>query len=151
MKPSNNDDLIDTVRADAFEIEVEFQLEANVKHFGLRLRVGADEETTVSYSTAEQTLTLDRTHSGQVNFAESFARAHSAPLAPVSNTIRLHIFVDSTSIEVFANDGLVVLTDCIFPSTQSREMKIFTDGGSIRMNKFDMYQLNPAKFLITEK
>ena len=146
-----NNDLTDTVRADAFEIEVEFQLTANVKHFGICLRVGAGEETIISYSVAEQTLTLDRIHSGQVNFAENFARAHSTPLAPVNDIIRLHVFVDSTSVEVFANGGLTVLTECIFPSSQNRGMKIFTDGGPIRMNRFDMYQLNPAKFLITEK
>ena len=53
---------------------------------------------------------------------------------------------DSSSIEVFANDGLVVFSDCIFPSDQSQGLKLFAEGGSVTLNSLDVYQLNPAKF-----
>jgi fructan beta-fructosidase len=54
--------------------------------------------------------------------------------------------VDSSSIEVFANGGLVTLADCIFPSDDSRELQLFAEGGEVLLNSLDVYQLAAAKF-----
>ena len=51
-----------------------------LKRFGFRVRVGADEHTTISYSVEDEMLRLDRTHSGEVTFHDSFAAVHSAKL-----------------------------------------------------------------------
>ncbi len=142
----SDSNLLDGIQAKALEIRAEFQITNDVKCFGFHVRMGMDERTAISYMVEEKTLQVDRTHSGKVDFADAFAAIHSVELQPIDNIISLHIFVDSSSIEVFANDGLVVLTDLIFPSDHSQGLELFAEGGQIILNSLDIYQLDPATF-----
>ena len=148
IQPESN--LLDGIHGEALEIEAEFQITNDAKNFGFRVRAGADECTVISYMVHEKTLHLDRTRSGKVDFKDGFAAVHSADLLPINNIIRLHLFVDSSSIEVFANDGLIVLTDCIFPSAQSKGLELFAEGGQVILNSLDVYQLEPAKLQVVD-
>ena len=38
-----------------------------------------------------------------------------APLAPVNGKIKLRVLVDRTTLEIYANDGLMVMTSCFRP------------------------------------
>ncbi len=143
VKPESN--LLKDIHGQALEIVAEFQVAKDVKRFGFRVRVGMDEHTTINYSVEDESLNLDRTHSGEVTFHNAFAGVHSVKLTPINHVIRLHIFVDSPSVEVFANDGLIVLTDCVFPSPQSNGLELFAEGGQVIVNSLDVYQLNSAK------
>jgi sucrose-6-phosphate hydrolase SacC (GH32 family) len=58
--------------------------------------------------------------------------------------------VDQCSIEVFANDGIVVITDCIFPSAESTKLEIFVEGDKAALNVLDVFQLSPAQYMIKE-
>jgi sucrose-6-phosphate hydrolase SacC (GH32 family) len=98
----------------------------------------------------ERKLLLDRTLSGAVDFHQGFASVHAADLSPINGLIRLHIFVDSSSVEVFANDGLVTFTDCIFTGGQSRGLELFVEGGNVMLNSLDLFRLTPAKFQTME-
>ncbi len=149
IKPATN--LLAGVRGKSLELAAEFQIVNDIDCFGFRICIGQNEHTTIKYKAPEKTLFVDRTHSGQVDFKESFAQIHSADLSPINNMIRLHIFTDSSSVEVFANDGLVVFSECIFPSDQSQGLELFVEGGDILLNSLDVYQLNPAQFISTEK
>jgi fructan beta-fructosidase len=114
--------------------------------FGFRVRVGQNEFAEIRYSAREKELTVDRTRAGCVNFKAGFARAHCADLMPVDGHIRLHIFVDAFSIEVFANDGLVVFSESIFPAAQSKRIELFAQGGNVFLRSLDLYQIKPARF-----
>ena len=58
---------------------------------------------------------IDRSESG-LNPGEGATDVHAAPLEPDSDgQVKLHIFVDRSSVELFANDGLRTITDVIFP------------------------------------
>ena len=48
--------------------------------------------------------------------------------------IKLHIFVDASSIEVFADDGATVLTERIFPDPGSVDVHAFAHGGKAKLN-----------------
>jgi fructan beta-fructosidase len=67
-------------------------------------------------------------------------------MAPVDGKIRLKIFVDRSSVEVFGNDGEVVLSDTIFPAERSQGLELFTRTGEISLNALDIYELRPANF-----
>ncbi len=145
IQPGSN--LLDGLQGKVLEIAAEFEIASAVKCFGFRVRVGMDEHTVINYTVEDQELSLNRIHSGKVDFHDGFAAVHSVELLPVNNIIRLRIFIDSSSIEVFANDGLAVLTDCIFPSEKSQGPELFAEGGQVNLNSLDVYQLHPAKFL----
>ncbi len=130
----------------ALEIVAEFELNPQVERFGFNLQVGADEATTLGYATGPQQLYVDRTRSGQSNFAEGFAALHSAPLAPRDGKICLHLLIDRCSLEVFGNAGRVVLTESLFPGEHSQGLEFFVTGGELKIQTLELYYLNPARF-----
>jgi fructan beta-fructosidase len=146
ITPERN--LLSKVKGETCEIMAEFQVNPAADRFGFRIRVGVQEATTIGYNVKQEKLFVDRTHSGQINFHPGFASSHLADLIPNNDILRLNIFVDCTSVEVFANDGLVVFSESIFPSEQSQGLELFTQGGAVTLKSLDIYQLNPARFLI---
>lgn len=100
------------------------------RRLGLRVRVGAGEVTEVSYDVVAGSLCLDRSRSGRVDFHPTVAAAHAAPYHPVDGVVRLDVLVDTSSVEVFAGQGEVVLTDLVFPSAGSVGVAVFAEGGS---------------------
>lgn len=141
-------ELLNEVTGETLELIAEFQYDiAAADRFGFRLRVGEDEFTTIGYAIKSQTLYVDRTTSGQTVFNESFARIHTAALEPSStDTIRLHLFIDRSSIELFGNDGLVTFTEQIFPAEASTTVELFAEGGSVTLNLLEIYKLEAAEF-----
>ncbi len=140
--------LLANISGETLEISAEFPMDAATAAgcFGFRVRVGNGEHTTIGYNTRTAALFLDRTQSGQTDFSPGFADIHAAPLQPVNDAIRLHIFVDRASVEVFGTDGLVVLTDQIFPAATSLGVEAFADNGQVVLRSLDIYQLTAARF-----
>jgi sucrose-6-phosphate hydrolase SacC (GH32 family) len=78
-------------------------------------------------------LFVDRSRSGDTGFDAKFPGRHAAPLdLTVTKAVKLDIFVDRCSVEVFANDGEVVISDLIFPSPASQEIELYSKGGKAR-------------------
>lgn len=132
---------ITLTQGDLLEIIAEFEIE-DALEFGLKLRASETEETLVGYSTQEQLLFIDRSRSGVTDFHEHFACRHSALLEAENGIIKMHIFVDRSSIEVFANDGKRVMTDQIFPSTSSTGIKMYATDGCVKVKSLTIYTLN---------
>ncbi|RMH65746.1 MAG: glycoside hydrolase family 32 protein [Bacteroidetes bacterium] len=111
---------------------------------GLKVRVGADEETWIGYDAAAARLFVDRTHAGEAGFHPAFAARHTAPLAAADGRVRLHVFVDASSVEVFGGAGEVTLTDQIFPDPASDGVALFAEGGPARLVRLDVWELASA-------
>jgi fructan beta-fructosidase len=146
ITPGTN--LLQNVKGDSIEIIAEFQTNAEVDCFGFRVRVGDGEQTTIGYNAQQRKVFVDRSNSGQSNFDEGFAGIHFADMEPVDGIIRLLIFIDRSSVEVFGNDGLVVLSDSIFPDEHSQGLELFTQGSEITLKALDVYELLPAHFTL---
>ncbi len=80
----------------------------------LRLFDDGERAAVVRYSPEEGVLSLDRRSSGDVAFHEKFASVERVRVAPSDGVLRLDIILDRGSVEIFAQDGLVVLTDLVF-------------------------------------
>jgi len=148
LSPGKN--LLADAEGAAIEIISEFQWLNSVDCLGFHVRVGAVERTTIGYLAKEKKLFVDRTYSGQSDFHKGFAGVHYAALDCIDNLLSLHIFMDQCSVEVFANGGSAVLTDCIFPSIESTKLEIFVEGDRATLNRLDVFQLSPAQYLIKE-
>jgi fructan beta-fructosidase len=142
-------DLLDDVTGETLEIVADFEIKSalSADRFGFRLRTGNDETTTVAYTTKSRMLFVDRTASGQVDFNPAFPMIHTAAMEPIGDAIRLHIFVDRSSVEVFGDDGQVALTDRIFPNLTSTGIELFADGDDVRIISLDIYKVMPVTFL----
>jgi sucrose-6-phosphate hydrolase SacC (GH32 family) len=55
--------------------------------------------------------------------------------------VKLHIFLDRSSLEVFVNDGEVVLTDRIYPSRGSDGIELYSDGPKSQVLSLSIWKL----------
>lgn len=106
-----------------YEMDVTFRTD-KPNTFGLNLCVGGGRKVVVSYDTQSRNLTIDRTHCADVEIPK-FSRMTHARVEPVGNELRMHIFVDKSSIEIFCNDGKDVFTLQTFPAETQTGIETF--------------------------
>jgi sucrose-6-phosphate hydrolase SacC (GH32 family) len=58
-----------------------------------------------------------------------------------NHRIKFHVFVDRSSIEVFANNGEMTMTSLIFPDSLGKGFELFSNGGTVKLLSLDVYQL----------
>jgi fructan beta-fructosidase len=132
------------VRGDALEIIAELD-SGNSAEAGIRVRKGKDEATTIGVDWVKQELFVDRTRSGNIAFDEKFPGRHAGPLLPAGGKrVKLHIFVDRSSVEVFVNDGSTVISDALFPSRDSQDIELYSKNGEARIVKLEVWNLQSA-------
>ena len=134
---------IEVGRGSSYEVIAEFD-PGDAAEFGLKLRVGPGEETIVGVDPRGKALFVDRTRSGLVGFSPEYPGRHVAPLPIEGGRVKLHIYVDESSVEVFAADGRSVLTDLIYPGPESLGIRLYARGGKARLAALDMWELKSA-------
>jgi fructan beta-fructosidase len=122
----------DGIAGKTLEIVAEFEM-GTANEVGLMVRTGNGEETVIGVDRAANQIFVDRTRSGNVEFNADFPSRHGAPLTVENGRVRLHVFVDWSSVEVFARDGQTVFTDRIFPSPGSEGVALYARGGGARL------------------
>jgi fructan beta-fructosidase len=110
--------------------------------FGINVRAGNGQLTQVGYDTTTQKLYIDRTKSGDSSFSGTFAAVHQAPLALTQGKLTLRIIVDASSVEVFADQGEVTLTDTIYPDPSNTGLSVFATNGTAQVSTLTAWQLN---------
>lgn len=143
LSPSTN--LMSEVKGEAVEIIAEFQTDTTTAtEFGFNVRTGKGEQTTIKYNKTDQKLVLDRTKSGDGSFSTTFESVHEARMNPKDNKIKMRVIIDRSSIEVYGNDGQVVLTDQIFPQLSSNGLSTFVSNGNATLNSLKVYPIKKA-------
>ncbi|MFT6855210.1 MAG: fructan beta-fructosidase [Cyclobacteriaceae bacterium] len=69
----------------------------------------------LTISLTKDSISIDRRYAGMSDFHEAFAAVHKAPLMDTTNTL-IELFFDRSSVELFIDNGEVVLTDLLFPT-----------------------------------
>jgi fructan beta-fructosidase len=134
---------LNAVTAGLFELEAELQPDAHAE-LQLKLLTGASEETVLRADLTSRKLMLDRARSGAVGFHQKFPGTVSAPLPLREGRLKLRLFVDTSSIEVFAGDGEVALTSLILPSAGARRLDLSVARGELRRAHFTVWKLASA-------
>jgi fructan beta-fructosidase len=122
------------------EIVAEFEV-GTAAELGLKVRTGAQEETVIGIDPRAGQLFVDRARSGEVGFHKEFSGRHSAPLPVENGRVRVHVFVDWSSVEVFAANGEVVVTDQIFPARESDGVALYARGGTARLVSLEAWPI----------
>jgi len=115
---------LEGIQGDSFELEMVIDAK-KASQFGLKLRVNEElqEETVLTYNRDEGFFIFNRDHSGKGPKGE-----RKAPVVLKDNQLRLQIFVDKSSVEVFINEGEKVMTGRIYPSEKSTGVLLFANG-----------------------
>ena len=63
---------------------------------------------------------------------------------PTDGLITLRMFIDASSLEVFLNEGEVVMSARIFPQWDHRETWVFAGDGEGSIRELTCYELQPV-------
>ncbi len=126
----------------AYELDVAFETPGPGRTVGLNLCVGAEARTVLTYDGTTSRLSLDRRRSGEVSFSRKFPRATSVRLPSREAFLNLRVFVDQSSIEIFAANGQVVMSSAIFPGADDRGIELFSTGGPARLQGLSAWELS---------
>ncbi|GIM30378.1 levanase [Clostridium polyendosporum] len=139
--------LLSGVSGNTLEITSEFNVDSSTaSEFGIKVKVGGNQETTIGYDPKTSTLFLDRSKSGGFTYPEYMPLKQQVVMKPVNGKIQLQIFVDKSSVEVFGNNGLVSITDQIFSNDSSKGVQLYSTGGKTSVNSLKVYPLKSATF-----
>lgn len=105
--------------------------------FKLKLRSSATEETVLAFDKVTRKFSVNRDKSG-----EGTGGTSEVVLAP-SNNLKMQIFMDKSSVEVFLNDGEAVISTRIYPKESSQDI-IFIPSGNLKLNEVTFYNLHNA-------
>lgn len=89
---------------------------------------GVGARTVLAYDCRTAELSLDRTESGNVGFHESFPSVERVAVSLEDGRLRLRVFLDRCSVEVFAQDGLATITDLVFPANSGTAVGLLAEG-----------------------
>ena len=118
--------------------------------FVINIHTGTAEVTAIAIDPREGQVAIDRTHSGIKDFHPAFAASsrHAAPLRIANGNLKIRFLLDTSSLEVFAQDGEIVLTDLIFPSPGKRSMGLSSEGGNAlsmpKVERITIHKLRPV-------
>jgi beta-fructofuranosidase len=112
--------LVDGVRGDTLEILAKFEL-GNSASAGINLRRSDDGQRAVTIHYDGQVLNVDGT-------------TFPFQLADDEKTLKLHIFLDKSLMEVFVNDGRECVTRAIYPGERDLGVELFGSAGTARLD-----------------
>ncbi len=119
-------------KENVYEIDATFSTKIpNI--FGFNLCVGEGRKVSFSYNTHTETLSIDRTNCSNVPI-EKFARTTSAKVVPINGKLRLHFYVDKSSIELFTNEGKEVFSLLTYPGETQTGIETFAQNEGTSMN-----------------
>jgi fructan beta-fructosidase len=113
---------------------------------GVKLAASGDQAFVISYDAAQEKLLIDRSQSGNTSFNNEFTRwKEAAAHVPLQDgKLRLHIFLDKSLVEVFANDGSTVITAQHFPYPNHNDVVVFSQNGTTKVPMARIWQLKSA-------
>jgi fructan beta-fructosidase len=109
-----------------FELDVQFG-SFSEQIVGVRLYTDEQHWTEIGFDRNKAEFYMDRAKSGEV-VALDFPVRTTAPLI-ASRPFDLQLIVDRCSIEAFAQNGTVAMTNLIFPPSQSSKVRFFSASG----------------------
>lgn len=120
------------------EIVLHFNTKDNTKinfaeRFGIILSNKKNEKIIIGYDNLNKVFFIDKTKNGWDSPAKEFAQITYAPYINMDDNLDIRLIIDKSSVELFAKDGLVVMTDQFFPSEEYSIVSLFTEHGEIEL------------------
>ncbi|MGV8134109.1 MAG: GH32 C-terminal domain-containing protein [Mangrovibacterium sp.] len=145
---NNGDNLFKELKGDLFDIDVEIDPKNSTS-----FQIGA-RGATISYDVATRIISCGGPsvenniipENWKPGISEPVSLSNNlgeAPLPPIDGKIKLRILVDRTTIEVFGNDGEVVITSCFMPDQNNQNYSL-TAKGKIQIIKAEVHALKSA-------
>lgn len=103
----------------------------NTNDFSLVLSNDINEKIIIGYDKKNSQYFIDRTQSGKIDFKDGFSAIHTAPRFSRNSKMDLTLIIDVSSVELFADDGLTVMTEIFFPNKTYNKLHIQSPDGIV--------------------
>ena len=98
--------------------------------FRVSLASGAGDQLDIGFDVKRNEYFIDRRRAGAGAFSPGFAGRFTAPRVATAAEGDITLVVDATSVELFADGGLTVMTALSFPEAPYTELRLRQEGGS---------------------
>ncbi|KAJ0413009.1 glycosyl hydrolase [Aspergillus carlsbadensis] len=133
--------LLSSVHGTALDIQLTFSITTDAV-LSLAVRKDGAQQTVIRYNRSNETLSVDRTATGDTSFDPAAGGIHSAPLVPdASGVVRIRVLVDTCSVEVFGGQGEVVISNLIFPDEAADGLALQVSGGSAMLRSVQVKEI----------
>jgi fructan beta-fructosidase len=119
----------------------EIKFNAQSKNLKLIFSNNEKDSLVIDYGAKQKIFSIDRRHSGIVNFEENFGKKIHTTSTPniITETIDYHILLDWSSVEIFLNGGVYNFTEQLFPKKPYTKLSIQSNENqeikNIKINK----------------
>ncbi|XBH20898.1 GH32 C-terminal domain-containing protein [Jonesiaceae bacterium BS-20] len=128
---------------DLFKVDAVFE-PGTADAFGLEVLSNGETGTKIGYNSGQGKLFVDRTRSGNVGFNSTFPSVDSAPVSLANGQVEFTAYVDRSSVEVFAADGQIAITDLVYPAAGANQISLWAQGGDAKLVSLTITPLKPS-------
>ncbi len=127
------------IKGNSLEVIAEFKVK-DAESFGTMVHCADDEseKTVIKVDLKEEYLIFDRSNSGE---GKGDGIRCTRLQRNEDGTIKLHLFIDRSSLEVFANDGEAVMSGRVYPKPSSTGISLFTENGEVNVQTLKVWKL----------
>ena len=144
IEPEELSKVIETAEIDFNKLNLEFNFK-NLKEnkYQIIFNNGNGDSLIIGLNNNSKTIYLDRTKSGKVDFSEKFApNISKVKLSDMINDAKFQILLDKTSVELFVNDGEIVMTELFFPNNPLDQISIISEDSNFIIKNIVISELN---------
>ncbi|MBN2273739.1 MAG: glycoside hydrolase family 32 protein [Bacteroidales bacterium] len=116
-------------------------IKTTAEDFGFIFFNRLDEKLVVGFNRLSNQFYIDRTGSGKTNFSFAFPGRFYAPRITNDSGFKWHLFLDRASLEFFADNGLVSMTEIFFPNENIDRVSFFQYKGKVKIQACTLYEL----------
>ncbi len=133
-----DDNILNGISGKLFDIEASFTI-GTANELGFKLRSKSGESVKVKYSINNEILTVDKSQSSVL-----VTGILETSVSLQNNKLNLRILVDSSIIDVFANDGLGRINGVYYTDASADGMEFYTVGGNVTIDYMKIYAMSSA-------
>lgn len=115
-----------------------------IENFSVTLSNDSSQKVVIGYDKAANQYYIDRTQSGKTNFEKGFASRSVAPRIATTEKANIVLIIDVASVELFADNGLTVMTSIFFPDKDYTDLTINTEN-KLNIKTLNFAHLKPTK------
>lgn len=132
-------------KADAYRLRIELDAASEAREVKFRLKEEGDNFVVVGYNFSNNTVAIMRDKDAAADaMPEIYREVRQSTVKARNGIIKLDIIVDTTSVEVFANDGEAVLSNLVFSPPSAKNLSVESIGGNTEMRIFSLTPLKVA-------
>lgn len=127
-----------------YELKISFKINSKDQVFGINLAEDdSDKKLVIGYDAGTSKLFIDRRKAGTVNFSQAFPTImYASTPIPEDSILDLHIFMDQSSVEVFANNYQTVMTALVFTKPSTVGISLFAENEEATVLNFEAWKMN---------